>query len=254
MNNDLGRNDKCHCGSGEKYKSCCLREDEKVRRLKKNHKDREEEIVKYFSEIAKEVNTTHSDSDYYTPERIQLAAIFTWIETLSNYWDLYQFYPDDVENFTPKDRCEEWVEEFLLTEENYIYASNGELATIKPDDLYELRNGIIHFMGMGNTSEEISIVIIPNDISSDNRERISKEIQERLHGEVCHKKPDELHSAVQDGAELMVERMLETIEDIKSGSREAMLEHMLGIKAIHDKFEREGADKVNTEDPQGNSG
>ena len=29
---DLGRNDTCHCGSGRKYKHCCLDEDEAVAR------------------------------------------------------------------------------------------------------------------------------------------------------------------------------------------------------------------------------
>lgn len=29
---ELGRNDPCHCGSGRKYKKCCLRADEKRRR------------------------------------------------------------------------------------------------------------------------------------------------------------------------------------------------------------------------------
>ncbi len=28
----LGRNDPCHCGSGRKYKHCCLRKDEAVER------------------------------------------------------------------------------------------------------------------------------------------------------------------------------------------------------------------------------
>ena len=28
----LGRNDPCHCGSGKKYKRCCLRKDEEAER------------------------------------------------------------------------------------------------------------------------------------------------------------------------------------------------------------------------------
>lgn len=30
--NNLGRNQPCHCGSGKKYKKCCLRKDEDTRR------------------------------------------------------------------------------------------------------------------------------------------------------------------------------------------------------------------------------
>ena len=29
----IGRNDPCHCGSGKKYKSCCLDKDEAVARV-----------------------------------------------------------------------------------------------------------------------------------------------------------------------------------------------------------------------------
>lgn len=32
MEGDLGRNDPCHCGSGRKYKQCCLEKDEKAAR------------------------------------------------------------------------------------------------------------------------------------------------------------------------------------------------------------------------------
>ncbi len=27
---DLGRNEKCHCGSGKKYKHCCYDKDQKI--------------------------------------------------------------------------------------------------------------------------------------------------------------------------------------------------------------------------------
>ncbi len=27
---DLGRNDRCHCGSGKKYKHCCYDKDQKI--------------------------------------------------------------------------------------------------------------------------------------------------------------------------------------------------------------------------------
>jgi hypothetical protein len=31
MQTNLGRNDPCHCGSGKKYKKCCLAKDEEAR-------------------------------------------------------------------------------------------------------------------------------------------------------------------------------------------------------------------------------
>lgn len=35
--NKLGRNEQCHCGSGKKYKKCCLQEDEYLRTLKTSY-------------------------------------------------------------------------------------------------------------------------------------------------------------------------------------------------------------------------
>ncbi|MGM0760094.1 MAG: SEC-C metal-binding domain-containing protein [Thermodesulfobacteriota bacterium] len=32
MAKKLGRNDKCHCGSGKKYKKCCMAKDQKQQR------------------------------------------------------------------------------------------------------------------------------------------------------------------------------------------------------------------------------
>jgi len=32
MANTIGRNDVCHCGSGKKYKNCCLKKDDSSRK------------------------------------------------------------------------------------------------------------------------------------------------------------------------------------------------------------------------------
>ena len=35
MEPNLGRNDPCHCGSGKKYKQCCLAKDEEKARVER---------------------------------------------------------------------------------------------------------------------------------------------------------------------------------------------------------------------------
>ncbi len=35
MEGNLGRNDPCHCGSGKKYKQCCLAKDEEKARAER---------------------------------------------------------------------------------------------------------------------------------------------------------------------------------------------------------------------------
>jgi hypothetical protein len=41
----VGRNSLCHCGSGLKYKHCCLSKDETIAREKKERADRRAENV-----------------------------------------------------------------------------------------------------------------------------------------------------------------------------------------------------------------
>jgi hypothetical protein len=41
----LGRNDPCHCGSGKKYKHCCLDKDEGAERAKRTDAPEGEQVV-----------------------------------------------------------------------------------------------------------------------------------------------------------------------------------------------------------------
>lgn len=45
----IGRNDPCHCGSGKKYKNCCMRKGEEERLLEAGFTKTETIIDKYFS-------------------------------------------------------------------------------------------------------------------------------------------------------------------------------------------------------------
>jgi len=49
MSKNLGRNSPCHCGSGKKYKKCCLTQDEDIVRIEQNpdllYEEVEEEVV-----------------------------------------------------------------------------------------------------------------------------------------------------------------------------------------------------------------
>ncbi len=59
----IGRNDPCHCGSGKKYKKCCLEKDEKERYLKTLNKLNEniEDSAESSDEL--EENESYIDSE-----------------------------------------------------------------------------------------------------------------------------------------------------------------------------------------------
>jgi hypothetical protein len=50
---DLGRNDPCHCGSGKKYKQCCLSKDEVAEREARAKAAAEAEAAAPAAETAK---------------------------------------------------------------------------------------------------------------------------------------------------------------------------------------------------------
>lgn len=56
---DLGRNDPCHCGSGKKYKKCCLPKDDAEAR--KAHAAAEAERKKAAAEQASEEEASDGD-------------------------------------------------------------------------------------------------------------------------------------------------------------------------------------------------
>lgn len=45
----IGRNDLCYCGSGKKYKNCCMRKDDEIEILRNRFEQIEEITDKYFS-------------------------------------------------------------------------------------------------------------------------------------------------------------------------------------------------------------
>lgn len=56
----LGRNDPCHCGSGRKYKQCCLEKDEAARRKAREAEGKEATPVAPETGVALPTPPRHS--------------------------------------------------------------------------------------------------------------------------------------------------------------------------------------------------
>ena len=69
MSKNIGRNSPCHCGSGKKYKKCCLIQDDEKARLEQNP-DLLYEKDEYSEEMA-------SDDDFSESDSLELISNFT---------------------------------------------------------------------------------------------------------------------------------------------------------------------------------
>lgn len=77
--NKLGRNDKCYCNSGKKYKSCCLNEDDnnkqkEINKLENGHEPNTDnmKIVHEFMSLKYNDHKVIDISDYINKQNYQL--------------------------------------------------------------------------------------------------------------------------------------------------------------------------------------
>jgi len=97
----LGRNDPCYCGSGKKYKKCCLAKDEKVRFEKVSAPTETPSIFNHLS---------YEEVDAYSTKEI--------IDTLRGYGIPFDktVFLDDVETFySAEGVSENWFDKYQLT-------------------------------------------------------------------------------------------------------------------------------------------
>lgn len=73
MNSLIGRNDNCHCGSGKKYKKCCLKKDQAgtVQELKEQHEiarlgESIDLVTKFLTKNVSQVDLKNLTSEYCT--------------------------------------------------------------------------------------------------------------------------------------------------------------------------------------------
>lgn len=104
----LGRNDPCHCGSGKKYKHCCLGKEEEAGRI--IHQIRQEQGINIFEHNLEEM--LFDDWNYEPEDKLD-----NWEDVEEDDWDEKE--PDD-----------EWEREALLADDK-----------LEPDDFEESEEG-----------------------------------------------------------------------------------------------------------------
>ncbi|MEI6480439.1 MAG: SEC-C metal-binding domain-containing protein [bacterium] len=251
MQSGLGRNDMCACKSGLKYKHCYLAnnsdcilfKDKQITEMEKLHEEHVQETLKILLSITGELaQLFHLDKNgiQVVPVRMQLIGIFTIVDVIAHYYNEY-----GGESLTQSVRFINFVERFCFVDENKEYASRKYLGDMSVNELYSLRNGLVHFYGLA----EAKYCILPN-LSKvftqeivDNAYNDFTELSKIQGKDLCFVQPSELRMVVVEGVVLVL-KYFSQMEADSTKSKEKRLAHLSGMERIFKKLEKEGASVV----------
>lgn len=148
----IGRNDPCHCGSGKKYKKCCLEED---------GKNKSKDVIdEYYQRIKKEENL--SDSQIATRKAIDyvLEKYENAVNNAIRHFIGHFCFEDIKKAFQEKDDDEESIISQLFNEYALIDYEDEDIGTTLLSRFYEEQGDIL------NEREQESIYIKLNTIKT----------------------------------------------------------------------------------------
>lgn len=129
----LGRNEPCHCGSGKKYKKCCLRKDEEKRRLAQEEEQYERDVK------LGRIDPFAGDEDWEEEPEEESE------ESLEEEYDFPQDYPPiPADESSKPDNVKQHERELTAAEEAIVEQWGEKYVTLREPDA--LRDHIEHFM------------------------------------------------------------------------------------------------------------
>ena len=154
----IGRNDSCPCGSEKKYKNCYILKNENCTLfIKEEHESREKKVIEFLTKTSEEINYSignEVNGNPRIPQRARLSLIFVLVDILAVYWDKYCGFNNKESTY-----FKNWVSKFCLIDKNDAYVQSDQYTS---DDLYKLRNSILHFYGVPRTSEGVNYILVPD--------------------------------------------------------------------------------------------
>lgn len=158
---------------------------------------------------------------------VQLILVFTFIDIVANYYHAYQ----GIKDSGPTKKFYDFVENFCFTEKNIYFKERKYMKNITVDDLKNLRNGLVHFYGIGTQK---NIIIASNGMKKD---EISKAVNEHsINKEPIVVIPMELYTIVQGGTELFFKKF----NIIEEHTAQEKMEKMSAVNRILEKIYKEG--------------
>lgn len=206
------------------------------------HQQKEKETFAFFTEVIEgEINVTllqNEKNEDLIPLRTQLILSFVLSEVLASYW--YEFKGITG---TPTERFIEWYKEFCKTTQNKIYKQHSHWATMPPDRLFELRNSLIHFMGLSAPKDYIYFSLVSNDLPDSDFAQYEQGLSKNGNTTFVIK-PKEFNLLIKEGGVLMLNRWARDIREANDGNIEKRDQYICGIDRIWRKIQSEGAVKI----------
>lgn len=199
--------------------------------LLRDHSKKEKFVIDFLKIAGNEIDPMFfaEDARKYIGTRSQFITAFSFADILANYWD---FYCGNNER-SSRARFVTWFNDFCL-KENKIYIDNKSINAISVEAWSDLRNGLVHFFGMGLQKYDLKIILAANTVTDD---------ELKSHKNIMPKnsvviRPVELYRLFKQAGVLMLDHM---ISKINNEEKEERWTHIEGIDRVYQKCSTEGA-------------
>ncbi|MEA3464001.1 MAG: hypothetical protein U9R14_02930 [Patescibacteria group bacterium] len=206
--------------------------------LLKEHKKRDDAVFRFFKEISEETHCVvakDSNGNDLISARVQMIIAFSLIDVLANYWYEYR----DCSGQT-NERAKSWYSTYCATDKNEYYKELWQ--ELSCNNLYKLRNSLIHFFGLGERCEDTYICLCQNNLPEDKRQKWQKDFLAKGRKTFIIR-PRDFSNMVREGAILMLKEWTGIVRNAQTDEKTKQ-EHIEGINRIWKKINKEGAVRV----------
>ncbi len=199
------------------------------------HSKKEKEVLAFFRQVMHEINNiliTNSEGKDLISPRIQMVSIFSVVDMLASYWFEYKGLQGKT-----NERPMIWYDEFCAREDNSYWRHSWTI--LKSKRLYDFRNSLVHFFGMGSIDTELSIVLATNNITDLEKNDLESSLRQQGYNAMVIR-PKDFYALVKEGSKIMLHCWMNSIKE-SSHNPAARTEYISGIQRVWLKIENEGA-------------
>ncbi|QQS59275.1 hypothetical protein IPN35_00065 [Candidatus Peregrinibacteria bacterium] len=204
---------------------------------RKKHDKREKKVVAFLTQSTEEINQAFSiiDGKPIINDRPKLILVFTALDIFYTYWQEYL-----SKKVSQKIGFPSWIDSFCFVKENKVYQSNPCLKKITSQQLYELRNSMVHFYGLRRKTDNVNLMVISDLKDQEYIDELTQEFDNKTKGVNVILQPKLLRDLIWEGGILMMGKMIDNL-------RSSPNKHIEGIKNIHTEVIERGAARIEFE-------
>lgn len=202
----------------------------------REHNKRDNVVFKFFKEASEESNNIivkDKNGNDFISARVQMIINFSLIDMLANYWYEYRGASGKT-----NEKSKIWYETFCASDRNKEFKDLWK--EISSERIYILRNSLVHFFGLGENGDDISVSLCQNNFSEEMRKKQESHYFLYYGKKTLIIRPRDFSKLVREGAILMLDDWRSIISESQSNLIKAR-GHIDGIERVWLKIQREGA-------------